>query len=138
RRDSRRIPVLRLPFRAPWVRSHTIRVHRPASRRASLRLEELESRALLSASSLTDLVAFPHLDNVTPLAGASATSIYTPAQVRSAYGFNNLPYDGAGQTIAIVDAYDDPTIASDLAVFDQQFGLAAPPSFVKATPQGQP
>src|SRR5262249_51623568 len=109
-----------------------------ASRRASLRLEELESRALLSASSLTDLVAFPHLDNVTPLAGASATSIYTPAQVRSAYGFNNLPYDGAGQTIAIVDAYDDPTIASHLAVFAQQFGLAAPPSFVKATPQGQP
>src|SRR5207253_5967612 len=43
-----------------------------------------------------------------------------------------------GQTIAIVDAYDDPTIAADLAYFDTQFGVSAPPSFVKATPSGQP
>jgi subtilase family serine protease len=101
-------------------------------------LEELESRALPSASSPAGWTASPLLDNVTPLAGASATSVYTPSQIRGAYGFNNLPYDGAGQTIAIVDAFDDPTIAADLAAFDRQFGLAAPPSFVKATPQGQP
>ena len=36
---------------------------------------------------------------------------------------------GAGQTIAIVDAYNDPNIKSDLQVFDNQFGIAAPPSF---------
>ena len=29
------------------------------------------------------------------------------------------------QTIAIVDAYNDPNIVSDLQVFDQQFGLSA-------------
>ena len=34
-----------------------------------------------------------------------------------------------GQTIAIVDAYNDPNISSDLAAFDKQFGLSAPPSF---------
>ena len=37
--------------------------------------------------------------------------------------------NGAGQTIAIVDAYNDPNINSDLAAFDKQFGLSAPPSF---------
>ena len=39
--------------------------------------------------------------------------------------------NGSGETIAIVDAYDDPSIAADLATFDQQFGIAAPPSFIK-------
>ncbi len=34
---------------------------------------------------------------------------YTPAQIRSAYGFNLLPtsINGAGQTIAIIDAFGD-------------------------------
>ena len=32
---------------------------------------------------------------------------------------------GAGKTIAIVDAYDDPTAESDLAVFSSQYGLPA-------------
>jgi hypothetical protein len=48
---------------------------------------------------------------------------YTPAQIRTAYGFNALTADGSGQTIAIVDAFTDPTIAQDLQIFDQQFNL---------------
>ncbi len=56
---------------------------------------------------------------------------FTPAQIAAAYGFNQIKFgstvgNGAGQTIAIVDAYDDPTIASDLQTFDKQFGLSAP------------
>ena len=56
---------------------------------------------------------------------------YTPAQIAAAYGFNSIKFgnvvgNGAGQTIAIVDAYDDPDIAGDLQTFDKQFGLAAP------------
>src|SRR6185437_3541067 len=43
---------------------------------------------------------------------------------------------GSGQTIAIVDAYDDPNIASDLTAFDQKFGLAASPSFSKVYASG--
>ena len=35
----------------------------------------------------------------------------------------------AGQTIAIVNAYNDPNIASDLAAFESRYGLSAPPSF---------
>ncbi len=50
---------------------------------------------------------------------------YTPAQIRSAYGVNNLTLDGAGQTIAIVNAYDNPAIYQALDTFDAQFGVTA-------------
>jgi hypothetical protein len=50
---------------------------------------------------------------------------YTPEQIRTAYGINNLSLDGTGQTIAIVDAYDDPAIFQALDTFDAQFGLTS-------------
>src|SRR5207249_3405408 len=43
---------------------------------------------------------------------------------------------GGGQTIAIIDVYDDPNIQSDLQVFDQTFGLPDPPSFTKVNQSG--
>jgi hypothetical protein len=55
----------------------------------------------------------------------AGTVAYTPAQIRAAYGINNLSLDGTGQTIAIVDAYDDPDIYQALDTFDNQFGLTA-------------
>ena len=76
-----------------------------------------------------------------------------PNQIRHAYGFDklNCSYTGTfgsstlcgnGQTIAIVDAYDDPNIQNDLNAFSNQFGLptctSANGCFVKATPQGKP
>jgi hypothetical protein len=65
---------------------------------------------------------------------------YTPAQVRHAYGFDQINFggaagDGTGQTIAIVDAYDDPTLASDLVQFDRAFGLPDP-AFQKVNQTG--
>jgi subtilase family serine protease len=48
---------------------------------------------------------------------------YTPADIKNAY---NLPSTGGTGTIAIVDAYSDPNIASNLATFSSQWGLAAP------------
>ena len=39
-----------------------------------------------------------------------------------------LPATEPEQTIAIVTAYNDPKITSDLAAFDRQYGLSAPPS----------
>ena len=55
---------------------------------------------------------------VSPMSTAAPTGM-TPTQIRQAYGFNALSFgstaaNGAGTTIAIVDAYDDPNIASDL------------------------
>ena len=49
----------------------------------------------------------------------------SPRNARHAYGFDLIANQGAGQTIGIVDAYDDPNIESDLAVFNTTFGLPA-------------
>ena len=56
------------------------------------------------------------------VAGTSTTAPpgYSPAQMTAHLG---LTGDGAGQTIAIVDAYDDPSIASDAQTFSEQYGL---------------
>jgi len=66
---------------------------------------------------------------------------FTPAQIRHAYGFDTLsfdgiPADGRGTTIAIVTAYDSSNIAQDLATFDATFGIPAPPSFRKVDQNG--
>ena len=94
---------------------------------------------------------------VMPTSGGSATDGipdqgegpgggYTPQQLQGAYGGTNLIQfggtkgDGAGQIIAVIDAYDNPDFvstsdpnyaASALAIFDKQFGLPDPPSFQK-------
>ena len=54
-----------------------------------------------------------------PLAAVSGIG---PTELKSAYA---LPSGGSGQTVAIVDAYDDPSAESDLATYRSQYGLAA-------------
>jgi subtilase family serine protease len=53
----------------------------------------------------------------------------SPSQIISAYNLGSAT-GGHGTTIAIVDAYDDPTIANDLATFNSRFGLLTS-NFVK-------
>ena len=74
----------------------------------------------------------------------------TPQQLESAYGTNQISFgsikgNGAGQTVAIVDAYDNPGFldssdpnfgGSFLAQFDKVFGLPNPPSFTKFNEYG--
>jgi hypothetical protein len=60
----------------------------------------------------------------TNLSAAAGAIAYTPAQIRTAYGVNNLAYDGSGQTIAVVEAYNDPNIFQAVDAFDTQFGGA--------------
>jgi subtilase family serine protease len=62
---------------------------------------------------LANLVAF-----TSPPSGS-----FTPAQIQAANQFNQVSYNGSGETIAIVDAYNDPDIQSDLNTFDTQFNL---------------
>ena len=106
-----------------------------------LRIEPLEARSLLSAAPAlpANWQAEPAHKLVGPIvhADSSSTSGLTPAQVRAAYGLSNgsssgLSYaisfngssgDGSGQTIAIVDAYDDPNALSDLNTFSSTYGL---------------
>jgi subtilase family serine protease len=54
--------------------------------------------------------------------GVNAPSGYGPQDLQSAY---KLPSStaGAGQTVAIVDAFDDPTAESDLAQYRSFYGL---------------
>ena len=61
-------------------------------------------------------------DGVKP--NAATPSGYFPADLQSAY---KLPSStaGAGQTVAIVDAFDDPSAEADLGVYRAQFGLPA-------------
>jgi subtilase family serine protease len=64
---------------------------------------------------------------------------YEPFQIQDAYNLAPLyakGVDGKGQTIIIVDSYGSPTIGHDLGVFDQAFGLPAPPSFTVIQPAG--
>ncbi|MBV9383193.1 MAG: S8/S53 family peptidase [Streptosporangiaceae bacterium] len=62
---------------------------------------------------------------------------YTPQQMRSAYGVSSGPA-GAGQTVAIVDAYASPTIASDVQTFASHHGIAGfrPGQFTQNLPSG--
>ncbi len=57
-------------------------------------------------------------------ASAGPAGGLTPALLASAYDYNPEA-GGSGQTIALVDAYDDPKIEEDLATFDSEYGLAA-------------
>ena len=57
-----------------------------------------------------------------PFATSSPTGL-SPSTVKSVYDFPTSLTAGAGQTIAIVDAFDDPTAESDLNVFSLEFGL---------------
>jgi subtilase family serine protease len=91
-------------------------------------LESLEDRLLLSVNFHPLFQVTNPAAGLAPLASSSPNG-YTPAQVRQAYGVNQIQFsggvvgDGSGQTIAIVDAYDDPTIQADLDAFSTQFGL---------------
>lgn len=77
----------------------------------SARFEPLESRILMASSPVG----------------------LTPAQVRQAYGFDVASFtnslgqavkgDGAGQTIAIVNAWDNPNIFADVNTFNRRFSI---------------
>jgi subtilase family serine protease len=87
--------------------------------------------AICHAHVVTDRKGSPQVTATTPKG-------YGPAQFRGAYG---LPASAPNaQTIAIVDAYDDPKIASDLNAYSSQFGLpqcnSANPCFEKVNQSG--
>jgi subtilase family serine protease len=48
---------------------------------------------------------------------------YSPAQIKKAYGIDRISGTGKGQTIALIVAYNDPNITSDVATFSNKFSL---------------
>jgi subtilase family serine protease len=109
---------------------------------APLRLEVLEDRVVPAAVAHPEYVLFRHSGGATPFNSTSSPTGMTPTEIRHAYGFDQITFnggavtgDGSGTTIAIVDAYDDPNIANDLKKFDSQFKLPDP-TFTKVNQSG--
>ncbi len=101
----------------------------PLRRRTLALIEVLESRDTPTGVLYPEYLFSSPIGTVQPQS-TPAPSGYTPAQIRHAYGFDQIRFangtvagDGAGMTIAIVDAYDNPNIASDLHQFNLAFGL---------------
>ena len=60
----------------------------------------------------------------TPAATIGDNGAYGPSWLQSAYNAPSAT-NGSGQTVAIVDAYDDPNAESDLAAYRTFYGLSA-------------
>jgi len=89
-----------------------------------------------TAPAQLSLAAAPPSDlAIASSANGFPAASFTPAQIRAAYQLPALPTSwtglsasqaaqyGAGQTIYIVDAHDDPNAAAELAAFNAKFGL---------------
>ena len=75
-----------------------------------------------------------------PIDGSAGARCYQPGQIQAAYGVTpllNKGITGAGRTIVIVDAYTNPYIPTDLAMFDSMFGLPVA-NFTQIAPYGAP
>ncbi len=124
------------------IRTLSRRLRRFAFRYDSLELRQLLSagQSVATASAAHNLVIQPSV-SVAPLFNSASPTGLSPSQVSSAYGANQISFgsvtgNGAGQTIAIVDASYDPNIASDLQAFDAQYGLQGPASFTQYVENG--
>jgi hypothetical protein len=83
---------------------------------------------MLSAVATPTFVLMGHAAASIKPAVSPGTAPIDPAQMVAAYGVNAISFNGtvgngAGQTIAIVDAYNDPNIISDASSFNTQWGL---------------
>ena len=67
--------------------------------------------------------ATPSIFTTGPKATIGPAGGLTPSDLATAYDFSSTA-TGTGQTVAIVDAYNDPNINTDLQTFDSQYGLA--------------
>jgi hypothetical protein len=82
---------------------------------ASLSPADLHARSLAQASE-----AHPAVTEKTPIPG-----YLTPQALHAAYALPTGTPTSGTQTIAVVDAFDDPGAEADLGVYDTQFGLPA-------------
>ena len=80
-------------------------------------------RSTKVASCFGELLAKKHSDGAIGPMTTTAPSGYGPADIQSAYKLTGLK--SGGKTVAIVDAYNDPNAAKDLAVYRAHYGLPA-------------
>ncbi|MGO8691913.1 MAG: PEP-CTERM sorting domain-containing protein [Thermoguttaceae bacterium] len=83
----------------------------------------------LDAAGPTCVPAVATAGTVTPSSSSSPpAAAYTPSQIQTAYGINAISLgsttgNGLGQTIAIIDAYNDPNIIANVNSFSSKFNL---------------
>jgi subtilase family serine protease len=113
----------------------------PSSALAAPASNVVRSCALPSKAGFASCLALRRTDVVNAaratggaVAPAAVPAGFGPADLQSAY---KLPSNGgAGVTVAIVDAFDNPNVASDLATYRSTFGLPAA-NFRKVNQNGQ-
>jgi hypothetical protein len=84
---------------------------------ASLTGADLEADATRQAAEAAT-GARPAVTNRTPLKEG-----LTPELLHAAYSLPSSTFPSSQQTVAVVDAYNDPSAEADLGVYDKQFGL---------------
>ncbi len=88
-----------------------------AERRVSVKKGTPGARAFKLGAGATAGSVSPNAQTIGPAGGI------TPFDLATAYGFDSLT-SASSQTVAIVDAFNDPTIEADLQKFDAQYALA--------------
>jgi subtilase family serine protease len=79
----------------------------------------------LSADPLATLYAHPDFIRKSKASISPNIAGISPTQFRKAYGISSVAQNGAGITIAIVDACGNPGAQADLNKYDTSFGLPA-------------
>lgn len=96
-------------------------------------IEQLEVRIMLQGLPNPPVTPPTPVQGNEPLQGVVGTPLsLSPAMMEQEWGINQIFYnvggtveqaDGAGQTIAIIDAYGSPSIVNDVEQFDNYWGL---------------
>jgi hypothetical protein len=116
------VACLAAPFGAPTTTASATPVHQRSAEAATRGCGHKSGHAHCLALLRTDLTPSAraagkvHTTDVAPVAGA-----YGPSDISAAY---EIPTTlGAGDTVAVVDAYDDPDAQTDLATYRSEYGL---------------
>ncbi len=144
-----------------WLSATSRRTESTRNERRPLVLELLEDRIVPAngpnaINATTNVITSPaDSPGATPqLQGSGPFGLFDPSDIQTAYGISSLlaaGNNGAGQTIALIDAYDDPNFVStgssgfstsDEEAFSTQFGLplmdglSGDPTFKKVNQTG--
>jgi hypothetical protein len=81
---------------------------------------------LLTGYAHCDALARSLPSNIVAEKASASGPPYGPADLQSAYQLaDKAAANGAGQTVAVIDAYDDPSAEADLGVYRSHYGLPA-------------
>jgi subtilase family serine protease len=116
--------LLTLIFAAALLSFATLNSAKPASAHVEPPHVHYRYACAMTRADVAHCTAIVVDGSIRSLKTAATPPGYAPTDLQNAY---NLPSRimGQGQTVAIVDAYDDPRAETDLATYRNQFGLPA-------------